>query len=92
VTDAKDPYMAGAFHVVMFEPVLDLGGEALSVAVYAVGTLALSALGLFAEYNSLQQFLGGETLLAGWFAFMGAVAFAFAINLGREKLLPRLAS
>jgi hypothetical protein len=76
----------------MFEPVLDLGGEALSLVVYALGTLALSALGLFAEYSSLQEFLGGDTLLAGWFAFMGVVAFAFAVNLGREKLLPRLTS
>ena len=76
----------------MYESLLDLGGEALSVAVYAVGTLVLSALGIFAEYSSLQQFLGGEPLLAGWFAFMGVVAFAFAANLGREKLLPLLAS
>ena len=76
----------------MFEPVLDLGGEALSVALYAVGTLVLSLLGIFAEYSSLQQLLGGETLLAVWFAFMGVVAFAFAANLGRQKLLPLLAS
>ncbi len=74
----------------MYEPLMELGTEALAVVAYAVGTLALSLLGLVAEYNSLQQLLGGDKLLAGWFAVMGVVALAFAVNLGREKLLPRI--
>lgn len=75
----------------MFEPLVDASVEVASVVAYAVGTLALSAIGLFAEYNGVQQLLGGQRLLAAWFAFMGVVALAFAWKLGREQLLPRLA-
>ena len=75
----------------MYEPVIDAGAELASIAVYAVGTLALSVVGVFAEYNGVQQLLGGEQVLAGWFGLMGAIALAFAWSLGREKLLPRLA-
>lgn len=76
----------------MYELLTELGSELFAVVAYALGTLALSALGLVAEYNSVQQFAGGDQLMAGWFAVMGLVAFAFAVNLGREKLLPRLAT
>ncbi|NEU58831.1 hypothetical protein [Halorussus sp. MSC15.2] len=76
----------------MYELLTELGSEVLAVVAYAFGTLALSLLGLFAEYNSLQQLLGGDKVLAGWFAVMGIVALAFAVNLGREKLLPQLAA
>ncbi|USZ69531.1 hypothetical protein NGM10_07305 [Halorussus salilacus] len=72
----------------MLEGLFELASQTLAVAVYAVGTLALSGIGLLAEYNGVQQFLGGETMLAGWFAFMGVVALGFAANLGREKLVP----
>lgn len=72
----------------MYEPVLDAGAELLNIVVYTIGTLALSGLGLAAEYNSVQQFLHGQQLLAAWFAVMGLVALGFAWNLGREKLLP----
>ena len=76
----------------MLEPLMDLGGEALAVVAYVLATLALSLLGLAAEYNSFQQLVGGHQFLAGWFAFMGLVALAFAAKLGRERLLPRLAA
>ena len=75
----------------MYEPFVDVGAEFGSLIVYSIGTLALSGLGLFAEYNSVQQFLSGQQFLAGWFAFMGLIVLAFAWNLGREKLLPQLA-
>ncbi|UPV76048.1 hypothetical protein M0R89_08305 [Halorussus limi] len=75
----------------MYELLMELGTEALAVVAYAVGTLALSLLGLVAEYNSLQHG-GGDALLAGWFAVMGVVAFAFAVQLGRRRLLPRIAA
>ena len=74
----------------MYEPVLDLGGEALAVAAYSLLTITLSLLGLAVEYEGLQQFLGGDLLIAAWFAFMGAIVLAFAVTLGREKLVPRL--
>ncbi|MFC4448723.1 hypothetical protein [Halorussus aquaticus] len=76
----------------MYELLTELGSEALAVVAYALGTLALSLLGLFAEYNSLQQLIAGDKVLAGWFAVMGIVALAFAVNLGREKLLPQFAA
>ena len=74
----------------MYDLLAELGTEALAVAAYALGTLALSVLGFAAEYNSLQQLGGGDALLAVWFAVMGVVAFAFAVQLGRRKLLPRI--
>jgi len=76
----------------MYELLMEFGGEALAVVAYALGTLALSILGLVVEYNSIQQLAGGDSLLGVWFAVMGFVALALAANLGREKLLPRLAS
>lgn len=74
----------------MYEPLLEIGAETVALAAYAIGTIALSILGLAAEYNSLQQFGGGDLVLAVWFAFMGAIALAFAVNLGREKLYSQL--
>lgn len=76
----------------MQESVFGASAELLNTVVYAVATLALSIVGLFVEYNSIHQFLSGQTVLAGWLAFMGLVALAFAWNLGHEKLLPELAS
>lgn len=75
----------------MYEPLIDVGAEFGTTIAYSVGTIALSGLGLVAEYNSIQQFLSGHQLLAGWFAFIGLVALAFAWNLGHDKLLPLLA-
>ena len=72
----------------MYELLVELGTEALLLVAYSLGTLALSLVGPAAEYDSLQQFLGGDRALA----VMGVVALAFAVNLGREKLLPRVAS
>jgi len=76
----------------MFEPLIDAGAELANVVAYALATLVLSAVGLFAEYNGLQQFASGQRILAVWFAFMGVVALAFAWNIATEKLLPLLAT
>lgn len=75
----------------MYDALSDVGGELLDIVAYTFGTLALSGVGLAAEYNGLQQFLGGHRFLAGWFAVMGLVVLGFAWNLGRDRLLPRLA-
>ncbi|WP_132058050.1 hypothetical protein [Halorussus amylolyticus] len=75
----------------MNEALLDLGAELLATLLYVAGTLALSALGVAAEYNGLQQLLGGDQLLAAWYAYVGVVALAFGATLLREKVLPRLA-
>ena len=74
----------------MYDLVTELGAELLATLAYAVGTVALSALGLAVEYNSLAHFHSGERLLATWLAFMGLVLLGFAATLGREKLLPAL--
>lgn len=74
----------------MYEPVLELGVEALVVVAYSLLTIALSLLGLAAEYEGFQQFLGGDQLIAVWFAFMGAIVLAFAVNLARERVVPQL--
>ncbi|WP_435180884.1 hypothetical protein [Halorussus sp. AFM4] len=76
----------------MYDLLTELGSEALGLVAYAVGTLALSAVGLVAEYNSLRRLAGGDALLAAWFGLMGLVALAFAANLGRDELIPRLAA
>lgn len=76
----------------MYDPLADWGVELLALIVYAAGTVALSALGLVVEYNSLQQLLGGDHLLAAWYAYVGVVALAFAASLGRKKLLPGIAA
>lgn len=75
----------------MYEPLADLGGELLAVVAYALGTLALSLFGFAAEYNGLQQLLGGEQVLGVWYAYVGILAFAAALKLGREKLLASIA-
>ncbi|WP_115865264.1 hypothetical protein [Halorussus litoreus] len=74
----------------MIETIVDAGAELANVVAYAVGTVVLSAVGLFAEYNGLQELGSGQQLLAVWFAFMGVVALAFAWNLATRKLLPNL--
>lgn len=74
----------------MYEPLVEFGGELLSVAAYALGTLALSLFGVAAEYNGLQQLLGGQQLLGAWYAYVGLLALVAATKLGREKLLPGL--
>ncbi|MFC4552885.1 MULTISPECIES: hypothetical protein [Halorussus] len=75
----------------MYELLLELGGEAFLVVGYAVGTLALSAVGAFAEYEGLQQFMTGDQTLAAWYAYVGLVALALAFQLGRKRLAPQVA-
>lgn len=76
----------------MYEPLADVGVELLALVAYAVATVSLSALGVVVEYNSVQQLLGGDHLLAAWYAYVGVVALAFAVTVGRKKLLPRIAA
>lgn len=75
----------------MYDSLIDVGAEFGTTVVYSIGTLAMSGLGLVAEYNSIQEFLSGHQLIAVWFAFIGIVALVFAWNLGHDKLLPLLA-
>ena len=64
--------------------------EALPLALDAVLTVALTAIGLEAELSSLHSY-GSNTTLALWFGFMGLLAlYAGLVLVGRERLLPRL--
>ena len=64
--------------------------ETLPLALDAVLTIALTAIGLEAELSSLHSY-GSNTTLALWFGFMGVLALYAGLALvGRERLLPRL--
>lgn len=88
-SDSHESHLCGEFVPErLLEPLLDHGAEALVVVTDALGTPALSLLGLAAEYNAFQQLLGGDSLLAVWLILMGGVGLAFAAKLAREKLVP----
>ncbi|WP_135829461.1 hypothetical protein [Halorussus halobius] len=76
----------------MYEPLVDVSSELLSVVAYGLGTLTLSLFGFAVEYNGIQQLLSGEQLLGAWYAYVGLLALVAATKLGREKLLASLAS
>lgn len=76
----------------MYEVLAEFGAELLAVVAYALGTVALSGLGVVAEYTSFEQLQLGHTVPAVWSAVIGLVALAFAAKLAREKLFARLAA
>ncbi|WP_327050935.1 hypothetical protein [Halomicrococcus gelatinilyticus] len=76
----------------MHDSLLEAGIEIGTVLLYAAGSVLLTAIGVVAEYDSLQNATDGHLTLAAWFAVMGAVALVAGAKLGYEKLLlPRLA-
>jgi hypothetical protein len=76
----------------MHDSLLEAGVEITTVLLYAAGSVLLAAIGVVAEYDSVQSAMDGQLTLAVWFAVMGAVALAAAVKLGYEKLLqPKLA-
>ena len=76
----------------MYDSLLEAGIEIGTILLYAAGSVLLTAIGVGAEYDSLQNATAGHMTLAVWFAVMGAVAIAAGAKLGYEKLLlPRLA-
>lgn len=76
----------------MHDSLLEAGVEITTVLLYAAGSVLLAAIGVVAEYDSVQNAMDGQLTLAVWFAVMGAVALAAAVKLGYEKLLqPKLA-
>ena len=70
----------------------DAGAELFALVVYGFGTVVLSVIGLVAEYNSVQQYLGGHQWPAVWLALLGLVAFGLAVDLVRDEVLPALAA
>ena len=75
----------------MYEPLTEFAAEVVAVVAYVAGTVALSGLGLVAEYTSFQQLQLGHTVFGVWSAVIGLVALGFAVNLARDKLFVRLA-
>ncbi|WP_266074978.1 hypothetical protein [Haladaptatus caseinilyticus] len=70
----------------MYEALLEVGAFSL----YALGSVLLTALGLFAEYDGLQTASSGDTVTAIWLGVMGAVALVAGIMLARDKVLRRV--
>lgn len=75
----------------MYELLADASAELFGLVLYGFGTVVLSLIGLFAEYNSAQQYLGGHQWPAIWLGLVGLVALALALDLAREEVLPALA-
>ncbi|MDJ1432858.1 hypothetical protein [Halostagnicola sp. A-GB9-2] len=65
--------------------------EILSLLVYTVAAIALTAAGIVTEYASIQHLGSGETMVAVWLAALGGVMlYAGVYGLGYQKLLARL--
>ena len=72
-----------------FDP--ELLAEAVSIVLYTVVAVVLTAGGIVAEYTSLQQFGAGDATGALWLAAVGAVMlYAGVYALGYRKVLVRL--
>ena len=75
----------------MYELLADAGAELFALVMYGLGTVVLSLVGLVAEYNSVQQYLGGHQWPAVRLGVFGLVALGLALDLAREEVLPALA-
>ena len=75
----------------MYELLADAGAELFALVIYGFGTVLLSLVGLFAEYNSVQQYLGGHQWPAVWLGLLGLVALGLALDLAKREVLPVLA-
>jgi hypothetical protein len=71
---------------------LELLPSLLELAFYAVGTVGLSAAGVYIEQFALVTVEGGQPTLGAWVAFMGVMAFYFAYLLATDKVRPQLAA
>lgn len=74
----------------MFELLADAGAELFGLLLYGFGTFVFSLVGLFVEYNSLQQYLGGHQWPAVWLGLIGLIALGLAVDLTRTEVLPAL--
>lgn len=76
----------------MFDVVGDVAAESAAVVLYALGTGVLAAVGLFAEFEGVQNVLTGHAGLGLWLGYMGAIALVAGATLARRGVLPRLAA
>lgn len=73
-------------------PLLELLPELIEILILGLGSVGLTVAGVLIERFALFTALDGETLLGGWFALMGCMAFFFAYLLFTDKLQPKLVS
>lgn len=57
---------------------------------YGLAAVALTAVGVLAELNSLSYLSAGNTIFGVWLAVMGMIALYAAFSVGTDKVLPRL--
>lgn len=67
----------------MYELLAELTTELGALALYGLGSLLVTAVGLVAEYNGFQHYAAGEQTLAVWFGYMGLVALFAGYRLAR---------
>ena len=66
----------------------DIIVESLSVLLYTVVAILLTAAGLVVEYASLQHFGSGEVVAALWLAVIGCLLlYAGAYGIGYKKVV-----
>ena len=77
----------------MYELLVETVPELVAILFFAIGSGALSTLGVYLEELALETLATGETFLALWFAGFGVMAFYFGVYLfGYSELLPRMSS
>jgi Na+-translocating ferredoxin:NAD+ oxidoreductase RnfD subunit len=64
---------------------IDILPELIELAVFSLGSVALSVAGLFIEQFALASAQGGQTVLAGWATVIGGVALLSAYFLATDK-------
>ncbi|AGB35949.1 hypothetical protein [Natronococcus occultus] len=71
----------------------ELVAESLSLLLYTLVAVVLTAGGLAAEYASAQHFGSGEAMVAVWLAAIGAIMlYAGVYGIGYQKVLASLRS
>lgn len=70
---------------------LEVFPELIELVFFAVGSVLLSAVGVYVERFALQTAVDGQLALGAVFGVIGAVAFYFAYLLVTDQFRPRLA-
>ncbi|WP_136588936.1 hypothetical protein [Salinigranum halophilum] len=68
---------------------LELLPELLELLVFGLGSVLLSAAGVYIERFALLTAEGGQLALGAWVALMGIMAFYFAYLTVTERFRPR---
>jgi hypothetical protein len=74
----------------MDSTLLNMLPEMLELAFFAAGSLLLSVGGALLERSALLSVQGGESVLGGWVALIGVLAFYFAYLMFTDKFIPKL--